>query len=336
VKKLLVVAACLLVLPLGAQTGLPTRLSDEDFWKLSQDSSEPGGYFRQADITNFTSNELGMQYVIPDLVSRVKPGRVYLGVGPEQNFTYISATKPAMVVIFDIRRGNLDMQLMYKAIFEMAADRADFVSMLFARPRPAGLTAKSTAAQIFSAFGAVRSDEALFKKTLAAIRERLTKTHGFALLPSDLNGIDVIYGTFYSNGFYLRPSPSYAELMTATDLNGTPLSFLQDDEKFAVMKDLEVKNLVVPVVGDFAGPKALRAIGQYLKARGGVVGAFYLSNVEQYLTGGLWDSFCRNVATMPLDAGSTFIRSQSGGGFGRGGGFVNFLGPMAEETRSCR
>ena len=73
---------------------LPTRLSDEEFWKLSQDSSEPGGYFRQADITNFTSNELGMQYVIPDLVSRVKPGRVYLGVGPEQNFTYIAATKP--------------------------------------------------------------------------------------------------------------------------------------------------------------------------------------------------------------------------------------------------
>jgi hypothetical protein len=320
-----------------AAAELPPRLSDEDFWKLSQDSSEPGGYFRQADITNFTSNELGMQYVIPDLVARVKPGRVYLGVGPEQNFTYISATRPAMAVIFDIRRGNLDMQLMYKAIFEMAADRADFVSLLFSRPRPAGLSAKSTAVDIFTAFGAVRADEALYKKTLAAIRERLTRTHGFALLPSDLNGIDTIYGTFYASGFYLRASPSYAELMTATDLNGTPLSFLQSDERFAVMKDLETRNLIVPVVGDFAGPKALRAIGQYLKARGGVVGAFYLSNVEQYLTGGLWDSFCRNVATMPLDEGSTFIRSQSGGGgFGRGGGFVNSLGSMAAETRSCR
>src|SRR5689334_12945520 len=81
---------------LFAAPELPARLSDEDFWKLSQDSSEPGGYFRQADITNFTSNELGMQYVIPDLVARVKPGSVYLGVGPEQNFTYIAATKPAM------------------------------------------------------------------------------------------------------------------------------------------------------------------------------------------------------------------------------------------------
>jgi hypothetical protein len=95
-----------------------------------------------------------------------------------------------------LSRGNLDMQLMYKAIFEMAADRADFVSMLFARPRPTGLTAKSTAAEIFSAFGGVRPDEALYKKALASIRERLTKTHGFTLLPSDLNGVETIYGTF--------------------------------------------------------------------------------------------------------------------------------------------
>jgi hypothetical protein len=73
-----------------------------------------------------------------------------------------------------------------------------------------------------------------------------------------------------------------------------------------------------------------------LKTRGGVVGAFYLSNVEQYLTGGLWDSFCRNVAAMPLDEGSTFIRSASGGGGGRGVGFVNSLGAMAAETRACR
>jgi hypothetical protein len=223
-----------------------------------------------------------------------------------------------------------------RAINPTADQRADFVSMLFARPRPAGLTPKSTAADIFTAFGSVRADEAFYKKTLAAIRERLTKTHGFTLLPSDLNGIDTIYATFFSSGFYLRASPSYAELMTATDLNGTPLSFLQSDERFAVMKDLETRNLVVPVVGDFAGPKALRAIGQYLKSRGGVVGAFYLSNVEQYLAGGLWDSFCRNVAAMPLDEGSTFIRSQSGGGFGRGGGFVNTLGAMASETRTCR
>src|SRR5678816_1681412 len=101
---------------------LPERLTDQEFWALSQDSSEPGGYFRSADITNLTSNELLFQHVVPDLVSRVKPGSVYLGVGPEQNYTYMVATRPKLAIIFDIRRGNLDTQLMYKAIFELAKD----------------------------------------------------------------------------------------------------------------------------------------------------------------------------------------------------------------------
>lgn len=96
----------------------------------------------------------------------------------------------------------------------------------------------------------------------------------------------------------------------------------------------------MPVVGDFGGPKAIRFVATYLKASGATVGAFYLSNVEQYLyQDGKWDAFCRSVATLPLDASSTFIRSQSGGGggFGRmGPGFISSLGAMADETKACR
>src|SRR2546430_6744710 len=85
---------------------VPDRLTDQEFWKIVQDSSEPGGYFRSADITNLTSNELQYEYVLSDLVNRTKPGGVYLGVGPEQNYTYIAAIKPRMAIIFDIRRGE--------------------------------------------------------------------------------------------------------------------------------------------------------------------------------------------------------------------------------------
>jgi hypothetical protein len=315
---------------------LPERLTDQEFWKLSQDSSEPGGYFRSQDITNLTSNELWFQYVIPDLVRRTKPGGVYLGVGPEQNYTYIAAIRPRLAVIFDIRRGNLDLQLMYKAIFELAKDRADFMSMLFSKARPAGLTAQSTAIQLFRSFGAAETSEALYKQNLAAFRDRLTKTHGFALTASDLTGIEAIYQTFYWNGFAIRSSPTYADLMTATDAAGISRSYLASEELYLVLKDLETRNLVVPVVGDFGGPKALRAIGTYLKSQSGTVAAFYLSNVEQYLVqDGKWSAFCRNVASFPLDASSTFIRSQNGGGggFSRGGGFVSSLGQMALEVR---
>src|SRR5438132_12746325 len=129
--------------------GLPSRLSDREFWRLASDSSEADGYFRS---DNLTSNELLFQRVIPSLVQRTRPGGVYLGVGPEQNFTYMAAVKPAMAIIFDIRRGNLLVQLMYKALFELSADRPDFLSMLFSRPRPPGLGARSTLSELFAAF----------------------------------------------------------------------------------------------------------------------------------------------------------------------------------------
>ena len=86
VRSLLIFVALALVSAApAAKTDPPARLTDAEFWSLSQNSSEPGGYFRQADITNFTSNEMLFQHVIPDLTTRVKKGSVYLGVGPEQN-----------------------------------------------------------------------------------------------------------------------------------------------------------------------------------------------------------------------------------------------------------
>src|SRR5215510_7964536 len=135
-RRHLITISLLLLLHLGlglhaypADT-LPTQLSDEEFWKLSSESSEPDGTFRS---DNLLSNESYFQFVIPQLNALIKPDNVYMGVGPEQNFTYISALKPRMVFIVDIRRGNLDLHLMYKALFEMSSDRAEFVSRLFSR-----------------------------------------------------------------------------------------------------------------------------------------------------------------------------------------------------------
>ena len=139
----LVVMLCAIVVPRAATrtADLPAKLTDAEFWQLVSSLSEPGGSFRS---DNLLSNEIWFQYIVPDLRNYLKPGGVYLGVGPEQNFTYIAALQPKMVIIFDIRRGNLHTHLMYKAIFELAADRSDFVSLLFSRKKPQGLGPKST------------------------------------------------------------------------------------------------------------------------------------------------------------------------------------------------
>jgi hypothetical protein len=161
-----------------AQSTLPSQLSDKDFWALVTDFSEPGGYFRS---DNFISNEMGFLYPIPELKRTTRPGGVYLGVGPEQNFTYIVALQPKMAILFDIRRQMVVQQLMYKALFEMSADRADFLALLFSRLRPAGLDTATSAIALLTAYVDAVPDTAGYRKNLVAIKDWLTKKHGFAL-----------------------------------------------------------------------------------------------------------------------------------------------------------
>ncbi len=327
---------------------IPERLSDQEFWRLAEEFSEPPGYFRS---DNLLSNEIWMQHVIPELIRKTQPGGAYLGVGPEQNFTYIAALKPKIVFITDIRRGNLHTQLMYKALFELATDRADFVSRLFTRKRPDGLDGKSTVLEIFQKLnGVATGDEAAYKENLKAIRELLVDKHKLPLSKEDLAGIEYVYHNFYvfgpgihynssgqSFGGRGRNFVTYADLMTLTDESGTNRGYLASDENFKTVKDLQEKNLIIPIVGDFSGPKALRAVGKYLKGYNSTVAAFYLSNVEQYL-GGAWSTFCTNVASLPLDDKSTFIRASRNGapGFGGpGGGLMSLLGNMQAETKGC-
>ena len=335
----------------AARGSLPARLTDAEFWDLSQSLSEAGGSFRS---DNLLSNEVYLQYVIPELLAANRPGRVYMGVGPEQNFTYISALKPSMVFIVDIRRGNLDLHLMYKALFDLSADRVDFLSKLFSRKRPEGLTATSSVADIFKAFATSSQppDEALFEQNFKAIVDNLQQAHHLPLLEEDIPGIRYVYEYFGRYGPDLtywmsggvggrggfRNSPTYADLMMATDAAGTLRSYLATEENWQVLKSLEARNLVVPVVGNFAGPKALKSVGAWLKQHGAVVSAFYLSNVEQYLNmDGIWMDFCRNSLEIPIDDNSQFIRSFRGGGGpgGFGGSLNQGTYPMGADLKQC-
>jgi hypothetical protein len=319
---------------------LPKELTGEELWKLSTELSEPDGFFRS---DNLVSNELFMQQVIPELARLVKAGGVYLGVGPEQNFTYIAAVRPAMAFIVDIRRGNLQLHLMYKAIFELSADRNEFVSRLFSMKRRPGLDRHSTIREIITAYGAapLKSEE-LYKQNLAAIRDLLSKK--LNLPADDLKAIERVYQEFFASGldihYEIRPGsfgafPTYAELMIATDLASVPRGFLATEENYAVVRELHRRNLIVPVVGNFAGPKAIRAVGRYLRTHDAVVSTFYVSNVEQYLLreGGL-DQFCASAATLPVDDTSTFVRSERGGFGPRGPGPMRGPGGLAGNFSS--
>jgi hypothetical protein len=293
---------------------LPTRYSDVEFWRIVTDFSEPGGAF---PYENFVSNEVSYQDILPDLTKIIKPGGAYLGVAPEQNFTYIAATRPRIAFILDIRRQNMLELLMYKALFEMSADRVEFASRLFSRPKPSGLKPGASAEEIFKAFEAVTGDSALFKQTLQAIKDRLVKQHRFKLAGDDEQKIEYVFNVFLRGGprmdySYASTSPnnqvpSYYNLMVTTDGRGKNWAYLETEERYRYVRDMQLKNLIIPLVADFGGPKTIKMIAQYLKDHGAVVSVFYISNVEDYL-GALWRQYRANLAALPTDDSTLLVR----------------------------
>jgi hypothetical protein len=310
-----------------AQSTLPERYADSTFWRLITELSEPSGYFRS---DNLLSNETSFQWVVPSLMKMTRANGVYLGVAPEQNFTFIAALKPRVAFILDIRRGNLLLHLMYKSLFESNASRVDFAFKLFGRPRPAGLSNDVGVEELFALIATTPLDTVAARATLTGLKDRLTKTHNFPLTKEDLEYIDYVYYSFSGSGPGIRYSmdggggggfrgigglPSYGALMTETDSLGTQRSYLANNENYRIIRDMQERNVIIPFTGDFAGPKALRAFGKYVREQKGVVQAIYVSNVEQYL----WmDSnfprlYYENVATLPTDSTTVFIRSASRG-----------------------
>jgi hypothetical protein len=336
---------------------VPARLADSTFWRLMNEYSEPWGTFRSE---NFVSNETALQWIIPKLVRR-EPGGVYIGVAPDQNFTLITAFRPSIAFIVDIRHQNAIEHLMYKALIETSKDRADFLAKLFARAPLQGVGESSTAAQLFDALAKQPPDSVRYRDNLRAIRTRLTGVHRFALSDSEHVALGCVYGAFFTQGpdltygygsecrnpgpYAYMPGgvvgrggfrgPTYQAMMTETDSAGTNWSYLGSEKAFRALKDMQERNLIVPLTGDFAGPRALRAVGQWARAHRTKVTTFYISNVEQYLfeQGDEAQRFFENVATFPVDSTSMFVRSFQGGRFYPSDTTVRFT-PQSPAGRS--
>jgi len=233
--------------------------------------------------------------------------------------------KPKMAFIFDIRRQNAIVHLIYKAIFELSPTRADFVSRLFSIKTREKIPANTRANGLFLAFEGLTGDKSYYLENLAAIKNNLSK-HGFALTTEDIKKVEFVYDVFFRAGPTIdykfessfppnmAPAPNYIQAMTDTDADKKAWSFLATEENYQVVRDLQLKNMIIPLVGDFAGPKAIRKVGEYVAEHNAIVSAFYLSNVEYYLApqGGGNDQtlqrFYANAAALPMDSSSLFIR----------------------------
>jgi hypothetical protein len=296
----------------GGRDSTVPRLTGDEFRRLSAELSEPGGAFH---TDNLVSNELSYAHTL----RRLGPaGGAYIGVGPEQNFSYIATLEPAMAFIVDIRAENRTLHLVYKALFEAASDRTGFLSRLLSREPPPGLIRDVSVNELMTAFQAARPSEALLDATTRVVIGAL-RSHGWPLETAEAEEVARILRAFFEDGpsiHYDRAKPpanqrpSFAALMTAADHMGVTRSFLASESRFAFVKDLHARHLIVPVVGDFGTGRAIERVGAELRRRGIVVTAFYASNVEVYLTNQEMIPYCGSVRALPQADGAWFIDSK--------------------------
>jgi hypothetical protein len=308
-----------------ASTVQAPAIDDSTFGALITGLSEQGRYF---DTDNLISNESSYLHVMDGLRERDVRGGAYIGVGPDQNFSYMAEVRPRIAFIVDIRRDNLIQHTLFKTLFELAPTRIEYLSLLFGRVAPADPSEwkDRSLARLIAYIDETPVDADYSRALQRQIVEHAGAT-GVPLDAADLATLVRFHTTFMnagpdlrysSHGRAPRPSyPTYRQLLQSTDRDGDQANILVEEDDYAFQRTLEQNNLVIPVVGDFAGPHALRAVGEYIRNAGMTVSAFYLSNVEFYLwQDGIFDTFAHSVTSLPYDRRTTMIRSLFGRVYG--------------------
>ena len=279
--------------------------------------SEPAGYF---DTDNLISNERSYLQILPALERQTARGGIYIGVGPDQNFSYIAALRPSLAILLDIRRDNLLLHLLFKTLFAEARTRVEYLALLLGRPVPRDVDAWRDASldRLLSAMEA-SPDRGAIDGLRARLDRRLVR-FGVPLSPEDLATIDRFHRRFIDAGLELRfqsygrpPQsgyPSYRDLLVETDAQGRQRNYLASEESFQFLKSLHARDQIVPVVGDVSGSSAMAAVARLVRERGERLSAFYTSNVEDYLfRDGRFPKFVQNLGGIPHDDRSVVIRS---------------------------
>ena len=280
--------------------------------------SEAGGYF---DTDNLISNESGYLKVLDALRALGLRGGAYLGVGPDQNYSYLAALRPEIAFIVDIRRDNTLHHLLLKALIERAPTRIQFLAGLHGRPAPPEPSswAERDLQEIVAWIDSTGANPQRVDALHAEVRESVTG-YGIPLSEDDLATIRRFHQVFIDAGLGLRFTslgrppqpyyPTYRQLVLETDHAGRQASYLGSHEGYEAVRRMHLEDRIVPVVGDLAGDHALREIGAVLRERGLDVTAVYASNVEFYLwRARSFDSWLDNLAELRWASNGVVIRS---------------------------
>ena len=319
----IVAAAAALGGPAAAERQAPSASRvEQSFASRIEQLSEPEGDF---DTDNLISNEQAYLDVIPALKAAGTSGGAYIGVGPDQNFSYIAAIRPAIAFIIDLRRDNLLLHLLFKGLFAQARNRAEYLSLLTGRAAPDRVETWRDASleRIVAYIDRTKPVDELVRALHGRVDAAIGRS-GVPLSAGDRKTIERFHAVFIEAGLSLKFEtrgrgprdyyPTYRELLLTRDPNGRQSNYLASERDFEFVQSLEARDLIVPVVGDLSGPHAMAAIGAMMAERGERLSAFYVSNVENYLfRDGHFPRFAGNLRRLPRDPRGVIIRSIFGG-----------------------
>jgi hypothetical protein len=293
-------------------------LTRDRFASLVERVSERGGYF---DTDNLISNEAGYLKVVDALRERGVESGAFVGVGPDQNYSYIAAVRPEVAFIVDVRRDNLLHHLLLKALIERARTRVEFLAGLHGVSPPDEPAAwrDRDIEEIVTYVDDSPTDIDRASRLADEIEEAIDG-YGLELSEDDHATIRRFHRTFVEAGTGLRFTsygraprpyyPSYRQLLLETDIDGDRASYLATAEGYGVVRELHLANRIVPVVGDLSGPDAVRELGSVMREMGVALTAFYASNVEFYLwQAGTFERWVANLRALPIDDHAVVIRS---------------------------
>lgn len=301
----LVFPACASPNPSSNTQNYPQELSNKEFAGLIKTLSEedPRTYTR----TNMISNEASYQHIFPGVLRLGSGNGVYIGVAPEQNFTYIAKFRPRLAFIVDIQRKNMLEVLMYKALFEKAETPTKFLQLLFARGYKNISDLLDAPAGIYDA----ESASAICQVLIENLVEK-----GIDLSVEDKLKIKEMYFEFAKSGGSIRSdtgpmNPTLRDLVYEKNALGECNNFLISQEDYDYVREMHRKNLIIPLVGNFGGDRTLKYLGKWLDGRNLKISEFYVSSVEFHIhnKSHLWPKWLSNIDSLPWADNAIIIRT---------------------------
>jgi hypothetical protein len=263
---------------------------------------------------NLMSNEDSFPRICSDIQQHVSKNGIYLGVGPDQNFSYIAHTQPRLAFILDHRRRNLLLHLVHKALFGLSPDRISYLNRLTAR-QPKLSSADLTIDQLIARYRAVSFNNDWLS---AVIDEVVRVLEPYSIVRHDeWSALATIQAKLAGPGMNARflalPIYPTLELLIRTqDRLHRPAHFLTQEVLYQRVRELQLRDCILPLTGDFADSVTLPRLARWLRMHQLTLSFLYISDVEFFLLrSGRFDSYVQNLSLLPWSASVQIARTST-------------------------